>query len=201
MLQKVKAWLIKQLSTPEKIATPVHSMGITDQIEHEGAQNVVRYDERLLERSRTQWQFGDWQSQARQVRATMKYHPVRAKLALLPAVGLSATGNAMEARKYTPPVLEWGCRKKLVRQILIAGVHNILGRAAAVSRQGRCALQHFQGSLQLGAPHNDVRLLSRAGVTQQLSQRGLCAPSPQNIGVRNLPNSFGARLNLPDITP
>lgn len=62
MYQKFKAWLLKQLSTPEKIAAPAHSTRATGQIDHENDQHVVPYDENLLERSRTQWQFGDWES-------------------------------------------------------------------------------------------------------------------------------------------
>ena len=38
MLQKFKAWLIKQLSAPEKIAASAHSTGAAGQIEHEDAQ-------------------------------------------------------------------------------------------------------------------------------------------------------------------
>ena len=38
-------------------------------------------DENLLERARTQWQFGDWNSFAQLDRDTLQHHPDRAKLA------------------------------------------------------------------------------------------------------------------------
>ncbi len=43
----------------------------------------VPYDENLLERARTQWQFGDWASLMKLERDTLQHHPDRAKLALL----------------------------------------------------------------------------------------------------------------------
>jgi len=39
-------------------------------IEAQPAQPLVPYDENLLERTRTQWQFGDWQSRTKMNRDT-----------------------------------------------------------------------------------------------------------------------------------
>ncbi len=134
------------------------------------ARHLLPFDENLLERSQTQWQFGDWVSLSAISRDALQRHPDRAKLALLAAAGHQAEGRAAEARQYTRLALDWGCSKKLVSQILIAGVHNTLGRAAAVGGQEQRAIQHFQASIQVGAPHSDVRLLTQARVTHQLTQ-------------------------------
>jgi hypothetical protein len=37
MFERFKAWLVKQLSTPEKIAAPSQSTGATSQIDYEAA--------------------------------------------------------------------------------------------------------------------------------------------------------------------
>ena len=198
MLNTLRQWLIRVLTAPAPdTASNTHAV---EDVPYRSTTSVVPYDENLLERSRTQWQFGDWASLAALERDTFQHHPDRAKLALLAAAGHSATGSTEEARQYTRLALDWGCSKKLVSQILIAGVHNTLGRAAAVSGQEQCALQHFQASLQVGAPRSDVRLLAQARVSQQFSQLGLSAPAPQMAGMRGAPNPFGARLNPPDIT-
>ena len=173
MFQKFKAWLIKQLSAPEKTVASAHSTA-TGQIEHETAQSIVPYDENLLEHSRTQWQFGDWESLAKLERDTLQHHPDRAKLALLAAAGHLQQGDSQAARQFTRLAQDWGCSKKLISQILISGVHNSLGRAAAVSGQAQRALQHFQSSIQAGAANSEVRLLTEARVNRQLSQ--LCLP-------------------------
>jgi hypothetical protein len=202
-MPKIRKWLKKRRYQPsfeiEKIAVDPQAEKAGGKFYAVTAQHLVPYDENLLERSRTQWQFGDWASLAALERDTLQHHPDRAKLALLAAAGHSATGNAMEARQYTRLALDWGCSKKLVSQILIAGVHNTLGRVAAVSGQEQRALQHFQASLQVGASHSDVRLLTQARVSQQLSQLGLSAPTPQLSGIHDSPSLLGASLHLPNV--
>jgi hypothetical protein len=139
-------------------------------VEAQPDQAVVPYDENLLERARTQWQFGDWESLTKIERDTLQHHPDRAKLALLAAAGHLQTDNAGAAKQFIRLAQEWGCSKKLVSQILIAGVHNSLGRAAAVAGQQPRAFKHFESAIQTGTPGNDVRLLTQARAGEQLGQ-------------------------------
>jgi hypothetical protein len=184
MLQKFKVWLVKQLSTPEKVAAPVHSTGATGQIEQEDTQNVVPYDENLLERSRTQWEFGDWESLAALGRDTLQHHPDRAKLALLAAAGLLQHGNSSEAKQFIRLAQDWGVSKKLLTRILAAGVHNSLGRAAAIAGEQPRALQHFHTAIATGTPGSEARLLAQARIIHQYQQLNL--PAAQ---VESLPNA------------
>ena len=179
IFSRIKAWLSLQVSHTKTGASHASQAEATGQNGHENVQDVVPYDENLLERSRTQWQFGDWESLTKLERNTLQHHPDRAKLALLAAAGHQAGGNAAEARQYTRLALDWGCSRKLVSEILIAGVHNSLGRAAAVSGQEQRARLHFQASIQAGAPYGDVRLLTQARVAHQMAQLGLPANSFQ----------------------
>jgi hypothetical protein len=192
MLQTLKAWLIKQLSAPETIAAPAHSTGATSQNDHEVAQNVVPYDETLLERSRTQWQFGDWESLAKLERDTLQHHPDRAKLALLAAAGHLQQGNSQAACQFTRLAQDWGCSKKLISQILISGVHNSLGRSAAIAGHQPRSLNHFNSAVAIGSPGSEQRLLVQARLNEQCTQLGLPAtqvlPRSQNedsIGMVN----------------
>jgi hypothetical protein len=134
---------------------------------------LVPYDENMLERSRTQWQFGDWQSLAQLQRETLQHHPDRAKLALLAAAGHQHLGNMSAARQFTRLAQDWGCNKKLISQILIAGVHNTLGRAAAIGGRQQQALQHFENSVKIATPGGDLRLLVQARAREELAQLGL----------------------------
>jgi hypothetical protein len=172
MLQKFKTWLLKQLHAPEKIAAPAHSTAATRQIEYEEAQNVVPYDEHLLERSRTQWHFGDWESLVNMELETLQHHPDRAKLALLAAAGQSQQGNSEAARQLIRLAKDWGCNKKLISQILISGVHNSIGRAAAVTGQNQRARMHFDSAIETGLAGGDRRLLSQARIRTQWEQIG-----------------------------
>lgn len=136
-------------------------------------QTAIPYDENLLERSRTQWQFGDWQSLVQLNRETMQHHPDRAKLALLAAAGRLQIGMIVEGQQFIRLAKDWGASKKLLSQILIAGVHNSLGRAAAIDNQQERAIQHFHSSIKMGTPGSEARLLATARIHQQYDQLGL----------------------------
>jgi cephalosporin hydroxylase len=141
-------------------------------LEAQPEQTLVPYDENLLERARTQWQFGDWESLAQLDRDTLQHHPDRAKLALLAAAGQLQTDNANQARQFIRLAQDWGISKKLLTQILAAGVHNSLGRAAAVAGNQQRALKHFENAIVVGTPGSDVRLLAQARIGEQLNQLG-----------------------------
>src|SRR5690606_26194555 len=117
------------------------------------------YDEHLFERSRTQWQFGDWESLARLDPLGLSHHPDRAKLVLLAATAHGQLGDQVRCKELAKQALEWGCTEKLVGQVLIAGVYNTLGRAAAHSNQPQRAIKHFRAALLTATPGADTRLL------------------------------------------
>lgn len=139
-------------------------------------QMIMPYDENLLERVRTQWQFGDWDSLVRLERNTIQHHPDRSKLALLAAAGQFQTGRAELGRQYVRLAQDWGCGETLVMQVLAAGVHNSLGRAAAQAGNAPRALRHFESAIQMVSPGSDSRLLLRARSQEQYAQLGLKAP-------------------------
>lgn len=142
----------------------------------------VPFDENLLERARTQWQFGDWESLAKIERDTLQHHPDRAKLALLAAAGHLQTNSIGTAKQFIRLAQEWGCSKKLIAQILTAGVHNSLGRAAAVAGQQSRALKHFKSSITTGSPGSEARLIAQARATEQFAQIGLVGNVTQPSG-------------------
>lgn len=195
MLKTVQSLLRKWLPVPEKAErVEDHSKvetAATGTIQADGAlwtdskksnTELVPYDENLLENSRLQWQFGDWTSLAQLDRGTLQHHPDRAKLALLAAAGHQALGDVIQAGHYTRLATEWGCGKKLVSQILIAGVHNTLGRAAAAGNEPTRALKHFTASIETGAPSSPAKLLTAARARHQLEQLGLAQASPSIPG-------------------
>ncbi|MDY0275048.1 MAG: FkbM family methyltransferase [Desulfomicrobium sp.] len=131
---------------------------------------TVPYDEHLLERSCTQWQFGDWQSLAKISRQTLQHHPDRGKLALFTAAGLLQTDEHERAKEFVRLALNWGVTKKQVCQILVAGVHNSLGRVAALGGQEERAYQHFERAVGAGFPGSDKELISQARMDLQYNQ-------------------------------
>ena len=150
-------------------------------IESQPEQTLVPYDENLLERSRTQWQFGDWQSLAQLNRDTLQHHPDRAKLALLAAAGRLQTGQDAEAKAYIRLAQDWGVSKKLISQVLIAGVHNSLGRAAAIANRESRATQHFEHAILLVTPGVDIGLLGHARSVREMTDLGLLPQASTKI--------------------
>ena len=148
------------------------------QLEDTQAQEVsklVPYDESLLDRSRTQWQFGDWESLCALTRNELQHHPDRAKLALLTAAGYQQIGDMTETKAWVRLAGEWGCNQKLINQILIAGAQNTLARAAALAGQDKKALELFEAAIDTGSPNSD-RLIKRARAAHQFEQLGLSVP-------------------------
>ena len=144
-----------------------------ENIDNLNLDNLVAYDKNLLERSRTQWQFGDWSSLAELSHETLQYHPDRAKLALLAAVGKIQNNQITEAKQLIQSAQGWGASKKLTSQIIISSTHNTIGRAWAAANLQNRSLLHFEKSISIGAPECDPKLLLRVRVTEQYSQLGL----------------------------
>jgi hypothetical protein len=136
-------------------------------------QSVVPYDENLLERARTQWEFGDWQSLAKLDRETLQHHPERAKLALLAAAGRLQLDKTEEARQFVCLAQDWGLSKRLIARVLISGVYNCLARAAALAGQRERAIKNFERAVDLGSTGADTRLILKARIAEQLGQLGL----------------------------
>jgi len=178
MFTAIANWLRLRKGPPVKQQPAAEPVVLEDADEGLNA-HLVPYDENLLERSRTQWQFGDWQSLAELQRETLQHHPDRAKLALLAAGAHQQRGNMTAARQFTRLAQDWGCSKKLISQVLIAGVHNTLGRATAIAGRSQQALGHFQNAVKIAAPGADVRLLVQARVREELGELGLPALEAQ----------------------
>ena len=143
---------------------------------------VTSFDENLFDRARTQWQFGDWSSLIKITQESLESHPERAKLGLLVAAAHYQIGELDEAHRLIALAQAWGCSRHLLSQVLIAGVHNSLGRATALNGQLDRANLHFESAVRTVSPSSDVRLLTQARRFQQFEQLGI---PPASDSTRN----------------
>lgn len=171
LYNRLLGWLFGRQGATKDGASHDHPTGPSNDIANEYAHGVVPFDENLLERSRTQWQFGDWASLIKLERDTLQHHPDRAKLALLVAAGHLQHANSEAARQFTRLAQDWGCSKKLVSQILISGVYNSLGRAAKGAGHHARSQQHFKQAISIGAVGVDVGLFAQARLESQIRQQ------------------------------
>jgi|APTNR8051073442_1049403.scaffolds.fasta_scaffold06500_2 hypothetical protein len=142
--------------------------------------STAPYDENLLACTRIDWQLGDWPSLATLDYDALQNHPDRAKLVLFAAAALLQTDNFDAARRYIGLARDWGGSRKDLLRILVAGVHNTLGRAAALGGQKPRAIKHFERSITVGTPGTESRLTARARINEQLAQLDL--PATEYLG-------------------
>lgn len=153
------------------------------------------HDPELLDRARMQWQFGDWESLVDLDEKSLDQHPHRAKLALLAASARHQLDDHAGSRHLIRLAANWGCDRKLIARILIAGVHNTLARAAALAHDEARALEHFgfavegvSGDARLACQARSVREVARlelfhhasAWAEQRLSQPSVPVGSMHN---------------------
>jgi alkyl sulfatase BDS1-like metallo-beta-lactamase superfamily hydrolase len=118
----------------------------------QGQRGMVPYNTQALPAAREQWQRGDWASLASLTLDELQDHPDRAKLALLAAAGHMQLGRNDMGADCLRQAKAWGCSPQLMRQVVIAGVHNTLGKAAALADMPDRADQHFAASLRTVMP-------------------------------------------------
>lgn len=161
-------WQRRKGNATKAIATSEQGIEAVQQPNEPAPSEWVAYDENLLERARTQWQFGDWESLAALSREILQHHPDRAKLALLAAAGHQQLGDMTLARQFTRLAQDWGASKKLISQVLIAGVHNTLGRASTFRGDKPRALKHFECAISTASQNGDARLVTKARIAEEL---------------------------------
>lgn len=121
---------------------------------------AVPYDENLLERARTQWQFGDWESLALLDQENLQRHPDRAKLALMAASGHQGLGDIGSARRLIRAAQDWGIHPKLVNRMVLAGAYDTLAKAAHAAGKTERVAKSVRSSISLGAPNTDIKIIT-----------------------------------------
>mgnify|MGYP002631881909 CR=1 FL=1 len=142
------------------------------------------YDETLLEQARTQWQLGEWERLTALSVSTLEHHPERAKLAVVVASAWQQLNDHAAARRFVKLAREWGCEKKLIAQMLIAGVYNTLGRTAALNRNESRALTHFRAAVSAVA--GNATFASNVRAVSELQRVGLAIGEAGGIMQSNM---------------
>lgn len=133
---------------------------------------IENHDEQGLSRAKAHWFFGEWQKLADLDEATLAQHPDRDRMALLVASAHQQLDNHDRARKFTRMALTWGCDKQVVAQVLIAGVHNTLGKIAALKGDSKGIEQHFTAAITVGG-HRDKELIAHTRSVREMTRLGL----------------------------
>jgi FkbM family methyltransferase len=158
-------------------------------------------DDPLLARSRTQWQFGDWDSLAELHQKQLACHPDRAKLALMGAAGRIQIDDMVGAKELIGLAETWGCDRSTIARVLIAGVYTSLARAELLRRNSQRANDHTHRAISITTPNADMDLIAEARAVRESARLGLLPQAAelmnrQMVKVRRAPDRRLARVRI-----
>lgn len=149
---------------------------------------TMPYDASLLERSITQWQFGEWSRLLILTHENIKTNPDRAKLALLAATARLQLDKFDEAQDLIKHSIDWGINKKILIRFLLSGTCNTLGRISLLRDEKDTAIENFKKSISIAIPNSELDLLTDARVNKQLYQlhdAGVIAAAEINFAIKS----------------
>lgn len=131
----------------------------------------LSYEVGVLDRTKQQWFQGDWDSLVDLQIEQIEAHPARAKLSVVVGGAWLQKGDESRARVFLEHAINWGCDRKLIAQILVAGMHNTLGRVAALAGDEVRIDRHFRAAVTGSGATIERTSLSRRDT--ELSRLGL----------------------------
>tara|TARA_R110001583_G_scaffold158168_1_gene310093 strand:- start:5983 stop:7353 length:1371 start_codon:yes stop_codon:yes gene_type:complete len=165
---------VEQQARPLKSPPPerVESAVLTHAADAEVYTLIENHDEKGLSRAKAHWFFGEWQKLAELDETTLAQHPDRDRMALLVASAHQQLDDHDKAKKFSRMALAWGCPPRVAAQVLIAGVHNTLGKVAALREDAAGIERHFKDSVNIGSSR-DTELVVHARSVKEMAQLGL----------------------------
>src|SRR5688572_15289155 len=82
-------------------------------------------------------------------------------------------GSDEDAHKYVLLALRWRCPRAIVLGTLAAGVHNVLGRAAALAGDYSRMAQHFREAVAVACDEGEAELFGHASGVREMARLGL----------------------------
>jgi hypothetical protein len=122
--------------------------------------SVTSREEKIIGKLRMQWQFGDWKSLSNIEVSEFTKHPNRGEVALIIACAWIQLGNLHQGKTLLLMAREWGCNKKLMIALLVAGAYERIAEYSQLRGWESKAIECWKKSAEgLGG---DVNLLSTA---------------------------------------
>jgi FkbM family methyltransferase len=163
-----------------------------------------KFDRESLESFKAKWFFGEWETLAELDLNALRRHKDRDHLALLVASAHQQLGHNDTAGYYTRLALKWGCPPRVIAQVLIADVHNTLGRASALKQDETRITKHFKAAVAISrnkksflkSHTRSVREMARMGLLPQAANfvgnnlkecdKNICRPEQQKAKIKIL---------------
>jgi len=127
----------------------------------------------ILASAKAHWYFGEWQWLTNINLELFIDHPDLAKLALLKASGFQQLGDMQSCETFLRVAKSKGCDDFSIAKILLAGVHNSLGRISALKHDHPQMQAHFSQAVDAGDRERDTKLAIKARTVKELADLGL----------------------------
>jgi len=150
----------------------------------------------LFDQARERWQAGDWSSLASVSATALQHSPDPGRLALMIAAAHLQLGQRTAAQQFLQRAQDWQVDRRLIAQTMIAGLHDTLGRAAALQGDELRAQVHFTCALTLASPGQaSVSAVRRRAASQMaLLDKSAGAPTEATVEGSALPSPGPAEL-------
>jgi hypothetical protein len=126
-----------------------------------------------LSTAKANWYFGEWQALVDLDIQSLSNHPDVDKLTALKASAYQQLNDMEQSKAYFKLAKELGCDNSLISQLLIAGIHNSLGKVAALKKDDSKMLLHFDKAVNIGNNTQENKLARQARTVKEISQLGL----------------------------
>lgn len=158
----------------------------------------TEHKQSVLSEIKEDWFIGDWEKIANINLAEITNSAELAELSLLKASAYQQLDRPVECKEYLVKARELGCDSDFINQILLAGLHNLLGKMHGILNKDEQSFYHFKHSIdvQWGSKRHvhdilthtrSVRELSRLGLLQQAA--GLVENEMENLVAPKGPTS------------
>jgi FkbM family methyltransferase len=138
------------------------------------------YESESLESVKTLWFFGEWDTLAELDLNALRRHPDRDRFALLAASANQQMGRNEKARDLTRLALKWGCPPGVIAQVLVADVHNTLGRASALKKDETRITKHFEASVAISGKKKKQKGHARS--VREMTRLGMLPKAASFVG-------------------
>lgn len=125
-----------------------------------------------LEQLEDCWHRAEWEKLASLTVDDIASSADRDRIGVLVACAHAQLGAINEAQRWLRLSRDWGCSTGVAVQALISGIHNSLGRLAALRQDMQGLKYHFQAALSY-PPYRDTVLASHSRAVREMVRNGL----------------------------
>lgn len=126
-----------------------------------------------LSSAKANWYFGEWQALIDLDIKQLANHPDVAKFAALKAAAYQQLDDMDNAKIYVQLARNLGCDNALISKLLIAGIHNTLGKVAALKNDDKKMLSHFKSAINIEDKEKNNQLAVQARSVRELADLGM----------------------------